>query len=345
MLKRIILLVLLATGSSVMAQQIAVKSLKLLPDDHTATEQPVLDNRNDPCALVKIDAGGLKGLFFPKKGRDHKEDYFDKKTGLYHVYIPTGTKRLAYNHTDYIASEINFSDYIEQLEAGKTYLLTIQANSLNKAKGVVIISATPSEARVEFDGKEVPTAADGLYTFNVEPGTHSYTIRADNHVSQRGTVEAEAGKEKRISADLEWIRHSVTIDCNVNYAQISIDNVYYGKPGKFRLPQGKHTISIKTNDNEHLDTVETVNISANTSHLYYELKKNKNTKIIGAVEVTIFSLSNSTRIYKNQRQIKEWKKNGDVVKFMPGKYLLSDDNYNEYKLVVKKGAAPMTIKF
>lgn len=345
MLKQIVLLLLLATGSSVMAQQIVVKGLKLLPDDHTATEQPVLDNLGDPCALVKIDADGLKGLFFPKKGRDHKEDSFDQKTGYYYVYIPMGTKRLAYNHADYIAGEISFSDYIGRLEAGKTYLLTIQAKSSNKAKGLVIFSVTPSEAHVVFDGKVTLPIAGGVYTFNVEPGTHSYSVHADNHVSQSGTVVAETGKEMRISADLEWIRHSVTIDCNVNSAQIYIDNVYYGKPGKFRLPQGKHTISIKANDNEHLDTMETVVISANTPRLNYTLKKNENKKVIGAVEVTIISLSNSSRIYKNQRQIKEWRKSGDVVKFMPGKYLLSDDGYNEYKLVIKKGAGSMTIKF
>ena len=122
-----------------LAQQITVKSLKLLPQDQTAVEQPVLDNLKDPCALVKIDAGGLKGLFFPKKGRDHKTDSFDEKTGLYLVYIPTGTKRLAYNHEDYLAGEIVFGNYVGKLEAGKTYLLTMEVPSLKKIESIVMM--------------------------------------------------------------------------------------------------------------------------------------------------------------------------------------------------------------
>ena len=343
MIKQILLFLLWFTGSSVMAQQITVKSLKLLPQDRTAIEQPVLDNLKDPCALVKVDAGGLKGLFFPKKGRDHKADSFDEKTGLYLVYIPTGTKRLAYNHEDYLAGEIVFGNYIGKLEAGKTYMLTIEAASLQRHENMVIISVNPQDARVIFEGKEAPRTNTGFYTFNVKPGTYDYSVLADDHVTQNGTVNVEQGREAKLSVELPWIRHSVSINCNVKDALVYVDKVLYGKPGKFRLPQGIHTIGIKADD--YLDSEREVKIGANTQVLDFILKKNENRKVIGAVEVTIYSLSNSSRIYKNQRQIKEWKKNGDMVKFMPGKYLLSDDDYNEYKLVIKKGSAPLTVRF
>ena len=343
-MKRIIILsFLMVVYSSVIAQDINVKSLTLLPNDNTAMEKPVLDNLKDPCALVKIDAKGLKGMFFPKKGRDHKADSFDGDTGLYLVYVPTGTKRLSYNHADYLAGEIVFANYVGELEIGKTYLLTMEATAPTKAESMVIITVNPHDARVVFDGKEAPLAIGGVYTFYVKPGTYDYSVLADDHITHNGTASAEQGQKTKISTDLQWIRHGVSINCNVNDAQVYVDNAYYGKPGKFRLPQGVHTICLKADD--YLDMEKSVTINADTPSFDFLLKKNENKVVIGAVEVTIYSLSNSTRIYKNQRQIKEWKKNGDVVKFMPGKYLLSDNDYNEYKLVVKKGSAPMTVKF
>lgn len=342
--KLLLLLCLLAAVSSIKAQQtITVKSLKLLPDDNTAIEKPVYDNLHDPCALLKIDAGGLKGLFFPKKGRDHREDSYDEKTGLYLVYIPTGTKRLTYNHADYLPSDIVFADLKVELEVGKTYLLTMKADASQKSSGMVIISVNPQNAQVVFNGKEAPFSEGGVYSFSVSPGTYSYIVKANDHITQRGTVNAEIGKETKISTQLQWIRHTINVNCNVSNAQVFVDDIFYGKPGKINLPQGKHIISIKAND--YIDKIETVDINPGTPSLNFTLKKNENKVVIGAVAVTIYSLSNSTRIFKNQRQIKEWKRSGDVVNFMPGKYLLSDDDYNEYKLIVKKGSAPMTVKF
>ena len=342
MIRKILLICLLAVGSNAMAQQINVKSLTLLPDDQTAIEKPVYDNLKDPCALLRIDVGGLKGLFFPKLGKDHKADSLDEKTGIYLVYIPTGTKHLAYNHKDYLSGEIVFTNLIENLEPGKTYLLTMEAEANRKSEGIVIFTVTPRNARVVFNGKEAEVTG-GMHSFSVKPGTYTYTIYADDHVPQKGTANVELGKDTKIATDLQWILHSVSVDCNVSDAQVYVDNVYYGKPGKFRLPQGKHTIGIKAEG--YLDNEQTVEISANTPSFPFLLKKNENKTIIGAVDVTIYSLSNSSRMFKNQKQIKEWKKSGDVVKLMPGKYLLSDDDYNEYKLVIKKGSAPVTVKF
>ena len=343
MIRRILSICLLAAGINVMAQQISVKSLTLLPGDQSAIEMPVYDNLKDPCALLKIDVGGLKGLFFPKLGKDHKADSLDEKTGIYLVYIPTGTKRLAYNHKDYLPGEIVFANLIENLEPGKTYLLTMEAEANRKSEGIVIFNVTPHYAQVVFNGKEAAVTGGGMYTYSVKPGKYDYTIYADDHVPQKGTANVELGKETKIATDLQWILHSVSVNCNVSDAQVYVDNVYYGKPGKFRLPQGKHKIGVKADG--YLDNEQTVEISANTSSFPFLLKKNENKTIIGAVDVTIYSMSNSSRMFKNQKQIKEWKKSGDVVKLMPGKYLLSDDDYNEYKLVIKKGSAPITVRF
>ncbi len=326
-----------------MAQQITVKDLKLLPQDRTAIEQPVLDNSKEPCALVKIDAGGLKGLFFPKKGYDHINNSYDKETGYYLVYIPAGMNRLAYNHAEYLAGNIIFSDHISQLDAGKTYLLTLEATTSKRNSGIVIITVTPAYAHVVFDGKEAQPIDGGVYTFNVKPGTYDYSVEAENFVTQNGTANAEEGKETKISAELPWIRHNVHIKCNVKNAQVYVDDGLYGPPGEIRLPQGMHRICVKAKD--YLDMEKFVTINAYTPSLNFHLKKNENIVRVGAVEVTIYSLSNSSRIYKNGRQVKEWKKNGDVVKFMPGKYLLSDDYYNEYKLVIKKRSDPIKVKF
>jgi len=341
-MRKTIITFLLMAVCSLQAQNLTIKSLTLLADDNTAIEKQVLDNRQNPCALIKVETGGLKGLLFPNKGRDHKENTYDEQTGQYLVYIPAAIKKLTYSHPDYLSGEIIFGDYVGKLEAGKTYLLTIETPVNAMSGSVVVIKVNPMDASVVFDGKAATPTDDGVYEFTVQPGSYAYSISAPDHLTQKGTASVEQGETKTLSKKLLWIRHDVNMRCNVSDAQVYVDNTFYGKVGKLSLPQGKHNIRIKAP--KYLDVEEQVTIKANMPELSYTLKKNKNVKDVHAVDVIIYSLHQSSKMYKNQKRIKEWT-NGATIKFMPGTYYLTDDDYNEYKLVVKEGSAPMTVKF
>lgn len=341
-MRKNIFLLLLTLTCCLQAQELEIKSLALLPSDNTAQSSPVLDNRQSPCALIKVDVGGLRGLLFPNKGRDHKENSFDEQTGLYLVYVPSAIKRLAYNHPNYLAGEIQFADYVGQLESGRTYLLKMEAPATALTGSVVVLKVQPADAIVEFDGREAEPSPDGIYKFPVEAGSYGYKVSADNHVSQRGTATVEQGETKTISKKLPWVTHEVDVQCNIRSAQVYVDNVYYGTTGKLKLPQGTHTVRLKSDS--YLDSEKTVQIAEDVPTLAFSLKKNKNLKEIHAVDVRIYSLCGSEHIYKNQKKLDEWT-NGGIVKFMPGKYLLTDDEYNQYKLVVKEGSEPMEVRF
>ena len=69
------------------------------------------------------------------------------------------------------------------------------------------------------------------------------------------------------------------------------------------------------------------------------LNKNKRVTQIHATAVTIYS--SSSKVYINNKQIKGWS-NGAVIRFMPGIYLLSDDNGSTKKIVV--GYEPMAVR-
>ena len=341
-MRKIILAFVLMYVCGLNAQELNIKSFVLLPDDNTAMEKPLLDNNNHPCALIKVDTGGLKGLLFPNKGRDHTEDAYDEQTGQYLIHIAAAIKKITYNHPDYLPGEIVFGDYVGKLEAGKTYLLTMEA-PVNALSGcVVVIKVNPMDASLMFDGKSVEPTPDGVYKFTVQPGSYAYSISAPDHIPQKGTASVEQSETKTLSKKLAWIRHEVNVHCNVSDAQVYVDNTFYGKVGKVSLPQGTHNIRIKATG--YLDAEEQVTIGANTPVLSYTLKKNKNVKDVHAVDVIIYSLHNATKIYKNEKRIKEWT-NGATIKFMPGTYILTDNDYNEYKLVVKEGSPPMTVKF
>ena len=348
MFRRLILLcLLLGTLASLDAQEITFKSIVLLPDDATAQDSPVLDNRQRPCALVKIKAEKLKGLEFPRKNQ-YKKALYHEQDGLYYVYIPQGAHKLEFSHADYVPGVIELKELWDgTLESGKTYLMELNVPTLMAVGTIVVLKVTgpsgnPVAANVTFDGKQLPTSSNGIYEVPVEPGTHNYAIQADDLQPMQGSLSVEKGESKTVKKRLKYILHGVLVDCKPSDALVFVDNVNYGKAGKLNLPQGRHNIRIQAED--YLNAEEDIDITAETGVLSYTLKKNKNVKEIHAVPVTIYSLSKSPKIYKNNYEIIGWK-NGSVVKFMPGKYLLSDDYRNEYKLVVKEGASPMTLKF
>ena len=69
------------------------------------------------------------------------------------------------------------------------------------------------------------------------------------------------------------------------------------------------------------------------------MKKNKNIREIHATPVHIYS--NSTKVYKNNKEIKDWEKSGDLVLIMPGEYIISDKSGNTRKIEV--GTNPMDV--
>jgi hypothetical protein len=338
MIKRIVLPLLLIIVGQIQAQELTIKSFEPLPNDMTAQNEPVLDNEGMKCALIKIEANNLKGIKFPRE--DHYKEYYDEKEGLYLVYVSVGFPWLKFEHTEFNTPEqVNLESLNkeEELIEGRTYLMQLNV-PISASNTIIVLKVQPAKASVTFNNKKITPAGKGIYEFPVQPDTYQYSIESDDYIPVKGSVTVEKGEKKTITKRLQPIMHMIDVNCNVGNSQVYVDNVLYGNTGKIRMPQGLHTIRIQHDG--YLDVEEQVNISSTTGALSYTLKKNKNVKEIHATPVTIYS--KSSRIYKNYKLIKEWT-NGATIKFMPGKYLLTDDSDNEKEIVV--GTEPMTIRF
>lgn len=315
-------------GSYVVAQSLTIKNVSLQPNDKTAFLSPCLDSNGDTCALIKIKIPDVKGIEFPNKSQYIKSTYDD---GVYLIYMPTISRRLDYRHASYLPGQIDLGEYgYRRLKAGKTYMVQMEA-PLNKNEGsLLILKVSPVGARLSFNGARQGLSSTGVYEFPLREGTYSYAASMDDYAPFDGSIQIGKDENKTIAIDLKPIMHSVKVNCNVGDAHVFVDNVDYGEVGMLSLPQGEHHIRIQGDG--YLDAEENVNIQSNMGPLSYSLKKNKNIKEIHATPVRIYT--NSPKVYKNNKEIRDWEKSGDVVLIMPGKYEISDYGGNIKRIEV-----------
>ena len=318
------------------AQELMVKSVMLQPSDNTAKEKPVVVNDEDTCALVKIKVGDLKGLQFTNHSQYVGDVAYED--GVYYLYKSTNLSRMiSYSHPDYAPGVIDMADYgYRRLKPGKTYLVTLEVPSKGLGKNFVIFKVFPVSARLTFNNKQLPVSTTGVYEFPVTDGAYNYFVEAPDYEPIQGSVTLAKGENKTISPRLKPIIHEVNVSCNISNAHVFIDNFDYGKVGLLRLPQGKHNVRVQYEG--YLDSEKTIEINSTTQHLSFNLKKNENRIDIHATPVTI--ISNSKKLYKNNKELEGWS-SGKPIMFMPGKYMISDDEDNSKVITV--GTKPMKV--
>lgn len=109
MQKSFLSLLILLCIEAVSAQEIKVKSVKLLEKDLTARTNPRLDGNDDPCALIKVIVPALEGVQF----EGWVIGQVGYRAGEYQIYVPVGTKKIKFRHPDFAPGEIIFSIPIE----------------------------------------------------------------------------------------------------------------------------------------------------------------------------------------------------------------------------------------
>lgn len=300
------------------SQNLLVKDVTLQPKEKSAVINPCLDMNGDTCALVRIITDNLEGLEF-----DNTAQYVKKqipKDGVYEIYMPFALNKLSYKHEDYLAGQINFADFgFKRLIKGKTYVVRIESP---ETEGKVIFKVQPATASVTFDGQSISALSTGMFEIPVSSGRYEYFVAAPNYIPYKGFIQVEKSEVKTIPISLTPIFHSVNICCNVKGASVYIDGVDYGKVGrKIKISQGTHKIRISKE--KYMDVEDVVNINSTVSELSYSLSKNTNIHEIHAIPITI--IAKSKKIYKNNKEIKGWS-SGAEIKFMPGKYMITDDN-------------------
>lgn len=310
------------------AQTMTIKSVSLQPSDKTAVENPCLDLDGDTCALVKIKTDHLEGIEFTNPNQYIKTSYSD---GTYSVYVPTAIRKLDFQHKDYMPVQIDMADFgYRRLKGGRTYMVTLEAVRMVDLKSTVVLKVEPKNSTVVFDKKSISMNSNGIYEIPVTLGLHSYSVGATNFQPQTNSFTIGKSEVKTLTVKLQPIMHEVLVGSNAFKARVYVDNMDYGGIGKKQIPQGMHNIRVQADG--YLDMEQDVDITDTTGYLSFILKENKMVAHVHATPVTIFS--SSSCVYKNNKRIKEWT-NGATIMFMPGKYLLSDDNGRTKKIIVE----------
>ncbi|WP_308232306.1 SUMF1/EgtB/PvdO family nonheme iron enzyme [Prevotella sp.] len=193
------LILLFVTISSTLAQELTVKSFKLVGSDLTAQTQPRKDLNNRNCALIKVGLG-LQGVQFEGSIIGNVEN----KTGEYWVYMPQGNRMLKVKHPNYAPVMVTFADYgVEKLESNRTYELVVTASGGTQAeqKQKLTIRYTPSSATVLVDNKMVK-GKNGVAQTTLPVGQHSYIVACDGYESEEGMVKLKASAPSNLQITL-----------------------------------------------------------------------------------------------------------------------------------------------
>lgn len=179
------------------AQQIEVIGIENAENDLSARVYERKDGNDDPCALVKV--------VFPVDGAKFEGNIVGDvryDTGVYWVYLTSGSKKMTIQHPQYLATTINFAKYanIKAVQTRKTYIVKIKASGSQK-KQTLTISFSPSNASVIIDGKMYPSN-NGQVTGQFPVGRHEVIIAAVGYESYEGTINLRETAPSNIQTTL-----------------------------------------------------------------------------------------------------------------------------------------------
>ena len=193
------LVLLFAAISSVFAQELTVKSFKLVTSDLTAQTQPRKDLNNRNCAVVKVQFVGeltnIEGNVIMPLVKRNNETW---------VYMPQNTRQMKVITKNYLPLMVTFADYdIERLESNRTYVLTLLSNNLQQAQQsqTLTIKYMPTNATVLVDNKMVK-GTNGVAKTTLPVGQHSFVVACDGYESEEGMVKLKASAPSNIQITL-----------------------------------------------------------------------------------------------------------------------------------------------
>lgn len=184
------LIITLAAGLNVNAQELLLEDFRLDMSDLTARLQPHKDRNGDDCALILISTG-IANIQVQGDLGGAEAEY---KLGSLFVWVPEGAKSLTFTHSQFPRLEFDFPIEIKGLQVYKATLKGVYPADEPR----LIVSVIPAEAYVEIDGKPVKND-NGTVNIPNEKGTHSYTVRATGYETATGTWNCEGvGVETQI---------------------------------------------------------------------------------------------------------------------------------------------------
>ena len=193
------IVLLFAAISSTLAQELMVKSFKLVGSDLTAQTQPRKDLNNRNCAVVKVQFVGdilnVEGNVIMPLVKRNNETW---------VYMPQNTRQMKVITKNFLPLMVPFADYdVERLESGVTYILTLTKpnNVTGQAMQKLTIKYSPISASILIDNKFIK-GLNGVAEITLPIGQHSFIVACDGYESEEGMIKLKASAPSNLQITL-----------------------------------------------------------------------------------------------------------------------------------------------
>ncbi|HSH50950.1 MAG TPA: PEGA domain-containing protein, partial [Bacteroidales bacterium] len=198
-----ILAFILMLSLSSNAQNISVKSFRMLPNDMDARVNfPKTDQNGEKCAIIKVVSTEQGFAFdFDALGVTHVE----KKTGEYWLYIPHGAKRLSVMHDKLgVLRNYIYPIPIKKATVYEMVLTTAKLTTIVEEYEVptqwLVIKSEPEGADVFINEQYVGVAP---YQAKMEIGSYNYRIEKSMYHSEAGKFELNETNKTELKVDLK----------------------------------------------------------------------------------------------------------------------------------------------
>lgn len=235
-------------GGTLAAQELKVASFEPLPQDVAARSNAVLDNNDNPCALLRVVVA-VEGIEI-RGNYGRVGDVINPRASEYAVYLPAGTKTLYVNCPGFMPLTYDIG---YKLEGKMAYRLTLERPQLPvgptkpeiKTQYVKILLPTAGST-VLIDGMPQPTS-NGVFYGKFALGTHSYYISAPQHYPEEGEFTLTTSGRTDLTVALKPSYMPLNLRVSPANATVLIDGQMITLTGgqltqKFEI--GKHSYQI-----------------------------------------------------------------------------------------------------
>lgn len=202
-LRKVYIFLLLLCVQVVTAQEISVASFRSLENDLTANTYATMvkDRNGEVSALIKVVTperefifeAGMTGIVKVKQ-----------EVGEIWVYVPHGIKRLSIRHPKFgVLRDYYFPEAIEK---ARTYELKLKINTPTQnhiqdtRSGLLKFAYQPSDAKVYIDNVSCNPISEGVVSFMLSYGMHTYRVEAEGYVTEEQTFTVDEEQEERTVA-------------------------------------------------------------------------------------------------------------------------------------------------
>ena len=246
----ILLIIFGLSGTGLSAQNISVKSFRLLETDLTANTAGTLkkDQNNETAALIKVVTtetgfvfdGGMLGIVGTTQ-----------RAGEIWVYVPPKSRKITISHPQLGVLRDYF--YPIPIEAGRTYEMVLATGRVTtivqeSAGGqYLVMKVSPSNAEVSIDEVPYEVENDEVTVF-LKYGKHTYRVSAALHEPEVGQIDM-GNTKKEMAVTLRPAYGLLQIESDPTGAEVYIDGDYESAGTTpfttKRLSKGQHRLLFK----------------------------------------------------------------------------------------------------